>query len=730
MYKQLSCIVGGWLDDWIKRFLLKLKDTRDFAEDDRLNQTYQTSLKSGIRVLLNEQYTVQLAILVLSKVLAKSPQYAYYANVTMLRALVQLNIKLAFVRYYREETFSPTGNAIMRSIIEEFYSIKHYMFVHSSLDRDSGQQSIVDFLTVLHESLSQSVVTKVCSPKTMLFGNIITFPPEDYFAWEILQSNVIIAKEKKVNIYRMLENMSETVDSEFIYMYQKAIMTATMKFIYYSMEMLNETDYLHYREHIINLVNAISIKISQDPNMFPELMVDGFLLLPSIVTDRPNFHKQPEHINYIQLLNSIELYEKDQTEIFFLEYYSEFPLIKLLKRILNYIEDLKCFNQSVQYRFIEYEKYHTVFFETKNYIDFQRSSGTEHTYESGDVCTFIENIVTICNLGLRQIDRLDEHFSNVTQYIFVILKNKSRSSSLNLIKILTNIAIILINLPSTYNNQYKRNIVNVIITKLNNFGTAFCNPIKYKFWFYNVSTYNDTTNTDFLSQFMKKFNSKFILEASKIETNDSDFIYMNIKNLCDTHINNSNIIRNFRNYINFYWKWELKSILDISAKPNILGLNSEDLYAFYNIYFKFYIAIVFYSLKEYYEKLNVLLNDKLSLVNKHLTDFKVENFPSELHYFIIDIKNIFSIESYKWIAEDDPSRNDTISCNMSDNIKRIEKTFEQHGIKLLKPETEENLNILSPDKIEIIKNILLYTNRELRDHVKIVNSLFSRLRIT
>lgn len=739
LYEHLCCVIAEWTEGWIIEFLGKLtKDaTAVFNEHRAFDSEFRLTFKRAIDSLLSEDYVINSARILLVNVLAFYPGSAYYSDVTVLRTLAALHIKLTFVKNYGTNARGPSEMAVVRSTVEELYGVQCYLAANCRRRRGAGaggdhpvretdaarSSNAVDSFLVVVNAQFPDANRPDCETKTMLLANIVTLPPEDVFARSVLQSSFVVEWGKTVKICDMLTVVSGTLDSEYIYMYQKAVMTATMKFIYNSTVTLSRSHNSEDKQRVLDLVDSINSKISDDPQVFPELLVDGFMLLDPILKDRPNWYKRPEHVSYRTLLVSVELYEETFFEKFLILLSTKIPLIKLLKKILNNMDDFKCIHESVKYRSVEHEKHHMGFLETKNDIASGNHPPREiFQYESDNVCKFVLNISLTCytTVTMPTDDKILTNFPDVFQYILVVLKNES--DNLNFIKILINVAIILINVPSENPIHHKQNVLNVIMIKLNIFGTKYCNPNTFKFWFNIVSEPNSFIDHEFLKQYMETIDNSFSPRKSNIYINDPKFLYINIDLINYRYVKSSSVIKKYGKYVKFYWKWEQLSINEFYKDDGVI--NSDDLYAFYDMYFKFYVAIIFYIIKEYYNKnkSGTDIKSKLATLNSCLDELNVNKFPFKLKYLIEGIQQMIQIGS------DNVTTNEDSRPGIPESIKKINGKLIQNGIRFQKP-TELNTTfqwVFNYKSKSLLRNI----NKDLKTKVQYVNSLYLKLQLT
>lgn len=715
LYLRLCYIIGGWMENRLLEFVIQLKDTEMMDANDVLNVKFQGQLKEAIHFLLEQLHIIDNSMIILYKILVGYSSPTYYFNVTIIRALANIYIKLNFLANNKGDVFKRNEITVIQSIVEELYSIQSYLAanhpygIESPHDNDESTKSndvISGFLVVVNNMIPD-LNYPACDIKQTLLANIVTLPPEDIVSRRILQSSIELAQNKKVKIFDLSQIMILKLDPDLMCLYQDAIMMAFMKLLYDLIIIKNEPHIFknYSKTHVFHLMDLVISQIGKNYKLFPALMVDGFDILTHIIVGGPTYYVEPEHIIYHKLIDTIDLYEETSFEKFILLLFQETSFMKILSKILNNINDFKCFHESVKYRKIKHENHYIKVFQTINHI-------TDTKFESKDVCKFVYNIFSFCYNALMKPKGKVEYtdLSIITEYISVILKfNKV---NLNLYNTCLNIAIILVNKPLKMKTSEVENIFNVIIAKLNIFGTKHCNPKEFKFLFNSIIEYNEQKNNENIKEYIK------IIYSNYNPGNQIPINYLDIQFIKQNYIITSDCIVNYGKNVKFFWKWNVLSISEVYMSYDILNLNPDDLNAFYNIYFKFYIAIVFYTFKEYFIGSNETTENKLKTTSSYLNEFNSNNFPFDVMYLVIMIKKMITISSYE--VTDNSARNIDIDQNISTSIFKIENKLFQMGVQFENFDSSHSAN-LKPFIVNILKSL----RNDLKNKVKVVNKLFS-----
>lgn len=724
IYTTLCCVIGDWMEGWIIQSFEQLKDILMFYKPNKINPKFQYLLMKAIGLLLSEVYIINNAKTLLDKVLWLYPSSAYYSNLTVFRTLTMLQIKLPLIEHLGKNMFKTSPISIIQSILEEHYAVQYYLVGNCRrLQKDSIQTPYVrsedrssnvvnSFITVVNTQFP-IINQPGCEIKQLFLSNIVTLPPESIFARIILNSMFHVNEKISVRIYDLL-NISLRINSEYIYMYQEVVLMATMKYIYNSTAIYSILAYLYYKKYVQNLIIAIHLEISKNPKMFPELLVDGITLFNSILCE-PNYHQLPEHISYIKRLDSVHLYEESNFEKFLIVFTNKLPLLKLLNQILNNLDDFKCIHNSVKYRRIEYEKYHHNFLEIKNNFNSGHPTDEFSHYESADVCKFVLNIILSCNTVLysNNLEFTKKFLLILTEYMLILLYGEIKNNKFN--KTLVNIAIILINLPMENEMYHAKKAINVIIIQMNIFGTKYCNPSEFKFWYHFILEPNNNGDNTFVHGFINNIYQTINKpkDLTKFTKSDAEFEHMNIDHLNKTFIETSVALIAYGKNVKFFWKWKETNINKVFEDGGIFY--SDDLYALYDMYFKFYIAMIFYTFKQFYNKSTDNIESKLKTVALNLNSFDADKFPSKLNYLIKDIQQIIQMHSHG------------SSIDLNEIIIRIDKNLIRNGIRFeALPTLNENDNKLLASGTKIILQVI---NKELEDKVQKVNQLFSKLQL-
>lgn len=124
--------------------------------------------------------------------------------------------------------------------------------------------------------------------------------------------------------------------------------------------------------------------------------------------------------------------------------------------------------------------------------------------------------------------------------------------------------------------------------------------------------------------------------------------YLQINYFLKHSVKNSDITKFYKDMIKVYWSKRLQTIECIFKDLREIIYNPEIMYALYDIYNKFYLAVIFYEVAY-----QVIRNYKSTKKNfeKLKEKFNFEKYdnasPDDLISFKIDINNIFYLTSIK-----------------------------------------------------------------------------------
>lgn len=611
-----------------------------------------------------------------------------------------------------------------------------------------------------------------CSITQIFLENIVTITSNDPISHDIANTKIKITGTENISIKNILEQIKVTYDIDLIFWYQDSILTSIIKLIYTKVIKIIKGNQLS--QEITSNILEIDSKISENKTKLPVNFVNGFTFLAKVIKTNKELIKQLE--DYEKSLSSIEFEEQKLTSkntdtiilgksqhdanVFKTQLKScilvkvksdrnwdDFKYLNILMmKILSNFDDFKCFHNYFKFLRNEQEKYFIPFIRNKKLLLLDK----ENSYDFDRTCTFILNVYSLCHRGIMfvngSIDNnsyiLNETYFKRTWRIINDIKDyflriiKSSTKKLDFLKMAFNIAIILINLqnPSEYHNKkyHLERIFHVIMSEINYYGIKHCTSSKFNYLLFTDINFVHFSKSEKINNFMNSFFEKII--TKNIEIDDLNFEskikiknyeYLSVQYLYDTFIKNSTVCKLYGNYINVYWKGKKQTVKNIYENSTFSTLNSLDLYALYDIYFKFYIAVLYYEMKEVLKK-NKIKNIKngFSQILKYVTNFQIKYFPQELKYFILDIIDLLNT------SKDIKSNEHLLMEKILEHKKKIDVQFEKFNFVFEKSTGYQKIkNVFDNFIIHLFTDkALKKINIELSSNVLSIKNYFSKLK--
>lgn len=149
-----------------------------------------------------------------------------------------------------------------------------------------------------------------------------------------------------------------------------------------------------------------------------------------------------------------------------------------------------------------------------------------------------------------------------------------------------------------------KRIFNIIIAKLNLYENRHCSTItKHMLLFNNIGSLEFRDNksiTESVHDFFQTFAENYKESDLRLVGNDlTMYNYISVKHLYRTFVEKSPVIAKYENYILFYWNGQKTTINTIFKNISKFFINSNHLFALYDMHFKFYnnIAVIFLEIK-------------------------------------------------------------------------------------------------------------------------------------
>lgn len=661
-----------------------------------------------------------------------NPDSTYYNDNSILKAFVSLKVKMMFIsKNYQTKSHDD----IIRIFLNEFNALQNFLVIncsdrliiqnnnnvkfdsqvqgywiqfydnryHEYSNNENSEHIINDFLSQIQHLYSISEPKVNCSLTQLLLENIAFSSPKNPITFNISNAKLKITNTDIISIKDMLNQVKISYDIEKLFWYQDSVLSAFIKLICSKIiNILKSGNYLS--ETIIDKIKKINNLINHHKKL-PAYLIEGFTILTEVIDKKINAEHllfktlQTYHDSFIIILpneNDISStsYEQNWNDYLYLE--------KCMDRIINNFEDFQCFNQSFQYLRDEHDKYYIPLIEKKNtFLHINPINGND---QSNLHCYFVINIYTIsfhANIIMNQTSDdtssnksflliLRKTIYNIRDYLVDILKTKTEN--FDLLQMSYNIVTILVNLPEKSVKNvplfpFRRALI-LIMTELNNYGLKYCISLKFDFLLHNnIKFMNFSNNPNNKNDKQSILNNlKNIIDNRDKENlifqkvQENDYNYLNIKFLYDNFIKKSNIIKLHNENIMINWNGRKQTIKCIYKESINIVLNPKCVYAHYDVYFKFFIAVLYLKLKTILDSNETSMKKSLSILNKDYNinklDFTIDIFPKELNPLISDIKSFFISIVQK--------SNETLNTEILDQLKEksinIENKFKKYNI--------------------------------------------------
>lgn len=575
-----------------------------------------------------------------------------------------------------------------------------------------------------------------CSVTQMLLENIVTISSDDHISSDIVNAKLQLTDTDKVSIRDILEQTKTSYDIGTLFQYQDSVLSTIMKLIYTKIIYFLSTD-KNVPSVIVEKIKNIKRLISTNTTNLPAYAIDGFTLLTNIdqqASGGYNYERDHSITKDVQLIKKLQNYNDSLSNIILFEEWdtslaNDKPIVlcnnnvksnqmalkdcilvsyteqdkihnksdntiiyleKIMTKIIDNFDDFKCFNKSYKYLDNRNDNnYHNMSFIDNNTQHFIPNISISDNNQLDGVCDLILNTYSICWQAIniitngRNYDKSSNqkiknelYFNSVWKLIdsinqdHFILIIESNTNNLDLFKIAFNIVIILVNIQNQsgklIDDYHLKRILHVLMTEMNNYGLQYCR--KFDFLLFNKININ-YFNKDSLT----------INYDIKNSTKTDKYNYLNVKFFYDRFIKNSDVLKLYGVNIKFFWNEKKQTVKEIYKNAMYTTLNIHSLYILFDIYFKFYLAVIYYEINDvFFKKKSDSIKKKLSAINRTLSEFKYEYFPSKLKPFLSDIKKLLELPEAISEAE---------NIKLSESKNCIDEQFKKFNIVFEKPVT-------------------------------------------
>lgn len=800
-YTTTSCKFADWIIHYIYDFV---KSSPVFYRQEfqsHYHNIYETVFhplfkESLCTLIFNINKYIERLIRILNNFLCENTYYTYYNDITVLKSLMSLRIKLKFLSAYADTKNKPmtrkSDSAVIRNILEDMNALQSFLSMNCkdlpaskrnstfygywiNIDNMLVNVSDIDDFLLNILPLNLEYYSFKCSVSQIFLENVANVSSNNHISLDIAHAMVKITDTENMTIKDILVRLKKSYAIDLIYLYLESVSITIMKLIYKKIYDMYETQQ-RCTPKIINNIQKINEKISNDSMNLPKYLVDGFALLMDVENHELDLRETLKEFND-KSLNGIELGEWNESllgqknfEIFKKKTNSKSNKItvrnlvlnksqlnpkldiptyleEFTTRILNNFDELKCFNQNFNFLRSENSRYFVPLIDNKK-AHFPIEEGN---YKSDAICDFVVISYTICYQVITYInedidkkntsaskdvifDRARKAINSIKDYFFVLISENKKNIAF--LKMAYNVVIILTNIKVTsiqFKNYYKlKRILNVIMTELNKYGISNCTSPKQNFLIFNNINFIDFGISKMIEKFMSaviesspnNFDSGNLFFSSIKLSQSEDYSYLDIEYLYNRFILKSDVFKLYAYNITILWKGKYENIYSIYKDLMNLTMNPLHLYAFYDIYFTFYVVVVYYEIRHIIQKKQYEpVKKRFAKILDNLIVFDHIYFPSKLHNLIIEIKMLLKLPS--------TLNNCTPKVYMTEILKigeKIEHQIRSFNIFFAKLTFSASIKI----GLHIIrlfsKDVLTIINSELDSNVKEFNAYFSKFK--
>lgn len=725
LYSIINCYISGNSINMIYQFIERFP--LFYNNDKFLNTKHDNMFVRNIElqdrlIHINNDY-IEFYFNILYKFINSIEQQSFFRkdDAVVLNALMSLQFKIGFIL---KKQFIAADIMIIQELFEVIsvfhdFELKHCNIfmqphIHNSkfYSYSTINETISEQLTSHIKSLLGLESYQHCSIDSIfLIHYIIPLSAEDNtIANDISNMKIKISKTDTVLIKNIWELFQQSYDIKFAYWYQKAVITAIMKLMCnkflnimkYSYHSSNEKTIENLNQYLTNL----KIKINKEKNNLHPYF-SGILNILNIEPFMGNIaYEEMKNLHDSLEINSEQFDEKfkdqDINEEQFM--YDVDYLTTLIQKILNKFDDFKCFNQYFLYFKNEHDKYYLPF-------TFSRKNSKNVLPTNHSTCNFILHMYALAykikiyiNMYMNYESRYpfltDIALNEIERMKYYFIKIIDETNVQDLLKMSTNIVTILenMNVPfyfSTTNNIFNIEYdidrsIKIIMAKLNTYGIQ-CSLSNSNYLLINnidIYLFKEDTNTIILDDIENSITLKPIIMDFHGKQDYRCYNYKKMFDIIFTLQNYNDHFTEIYKNISLYWKGKYYNIQNIYNDIIVLFYNADYLYEFYNTFFTYIIAIVYYEIKYFY----TLKKD--SLVKK--------NNKNEEYYYLLNTilnKDWFPeglwplIENIKMCVTIDQFNNK--QKNIEDQFNLLNIFFNNDGNKQPLPQGKPMLSVIA-----------------------------------
>ncbi|CAI6369184.1 unnamed protein product [Macrosiphum euphorbiae] len=706
-YIYVNCKFSSWTIYELYYFVNKFPSfySNTFPNSSIEKSVFSTEFEKLRDILENILIHIERYINELNTFINKKPKFSYYSDKSILDELLLLKLKLHYITTNR----NLLDNTIIGMVLGTMNAIQRFLTINCndsppnyedphfygySIVKNNSETDIYNFLQLIEKNdvKFDPENQTTCTIYEILLGSIA----EKIFYGATIQAEVSTTETKSIIFSDYLMDVLESYDIESISRYQRTVFNGIIQLIYTLIIILNANSKINENlnelcspiieelKHIEDVPKDFVICMNELSNLFLETAVKEDII---------------ENINnHIESLNSKMKFDYTTAKIDDVQN----KLLDTLKVISSKIGEFQCFNQYFKQSHYEHKnRYYKPFTKNTKIIETQ----TESEFYMESFCSFTKSIYKICfeitilnnkgassekNSSLKLYTEVLNDFQAIKEYLFRLIR-KMGTKNLELLKTASNIIIILEN-RNNYFRDISSNInrlAHIVMNELDRYGIKYCKPGKYNFLHINNIYYSEFGNKNVITKDINQF------LADRPETK-YNYNHFNLSFLYNKFVKESVVFPYYKDLIMVYWKGERINIEKFSIIEGSYILNPDLLYAFFDIYFKYYVAAYLYELRHL---CNFIKNNRYTSKNITTIDFEEEEFPEDLRSFIVKLKYL---EKLLVTIKEDEHKVKLVS-KVDNLLQNIELQFDEFGfdfvykIKQNESYTRTNLILISSD---------------------------------
>lgn len=645
-YIFMNCSFAEWtqykLFKFIRQFPLIYNSTFLNKYNNVFNKNYKI-LSENLSEIKN--YIKRFINILLNNFLRLT--YSRNYDTSFIKTLLLLKFKIHFLtlpsKNNKETTEVKTSDVVViRSILRIMNLIQNFMVTNCNVYtpheecQDNFIKSIDFFgLWITKSPKTNDLIDKIlkyienlklekrksCYTQQMLLTHIVSETSDNIVSREISNAKVE-TKFGTILIYQILQQIKrQEGDLELVLWYQESIVDVILKLIY---------------NKVITAINnnpsVIKDIITSIPNFINDYLPDSFLDSFTIEEYTTNaiidlIHKITEIRDSI---TNIILETDNSTQFIEVSNFDEF-----ITYISKSSEDFYCCFSLMKFLRNEFSKYYipflsntTKFEHIVKYKDVPISETVPSDVNDkllNSMCQYVRDLYSLClelttilnMIGGKEKHVIDEYLGEANTILTTIRERsvdimkwcsyKEHKECSGLLKVSYDLYVVLSPMYSKHLEFHETPMITMVMSILNIYSIDHCNPPNFNFLLLKRTNFEDIGNYVVHERHWNTF-------VKSLGTNQNTGIisnyktFLNIDIFFQTYVKNTDLFTKNKQAISFFWKGEKKSIEEVYKNIIEIIIHPSHVYAFYDLYFKFVIGMV-------YLKIRFILHN-LTLVNK------------------------------------------------------------------------------------------------------------------